>query len=241
MASALDTLNLYSDPALSGIQRHRALAQALMQEGQQSGPVASPWAAVNRAVSPLLGALTAKRADEQMGELSASAAPELAQIAQSDNPVALAAASKNPLVRALLPELVQMQVQGGFDTRGAAAREAAVGKAKLSYEPDLTRANAEAQYGTQLQYAPKIAGATAAAENPYAISRAAGIAKATLPYDIAKTQAAAKASIEAQLGALGDTFGGAGPGDSFVAGQTYTDAQGNKAIYRGNGKWEEIP
>lgn len=34
--------------------------------------------------------------------------------------------------------------------------------------------------------------------------------------------------------------GQSAPGDRFQAGRTYTDKNGNKAVYRGNGQWEEV-
>lgn len=142
-----------NQPSMAEIQRHMALAQALMGETGGGTPVGSPWQAVNRAVSPLLGALLEKRTAEQYGNLSASAAPELAQIAQSENPIALAAQSQNPLIRAMLPDWAQAQIQGTLGARNKGLETYAVGNARLGYEPQLTAANEQAKVAPAVQTA----------------------------------------------------------------------------------------
>ena len=60
--------------------------------------------------------------------------------------------------------------------------------------------------------------------------------------DIAGSLKRLKDAYERDFGAPKEsTAGGAAPGaDQHVVGQTYTDAAGNKAIYRGPGQWEEV-
>lgn len=145
----------FSDPRLSALDARRQLALSLLKGAGDTSPVYSPWGALNRALSPLAGALALRKVNEQYGDISNAAAPEYAKLAASADPAAMAAASQNPLVRALLPQLAQMQIESGFDTRNAASKESAVGNARLGYEPQLNAANTDARLAAELKFAPQ--------------------------------------------------------------------------------------
>src|SRR5512146_1474240 len=145
------------------IMRHRALADALRQKAGDTSPTRSKWEGLSRAILPLIGALLKNKADSQYAQLSDAAMPEYSAMAQSDNPVAIAAASKNPLIRAMLPQLAQLHIQGAMGAQNKGLETTAIGNAKLSYEPKLTAANEQAKGGP-------------------AIETAVGTEKGTLPY-----------------------------------------------------------
>lgn len=222
-----------TDPQLADIQRSHMLAQALLQQAGNGSPVGSPWQAVNRAISPLLGALLEKNAMAKYGALSSAAAPEYAKLADTDNPIALAAASQNPLVRAMLPDLLQQQL--GIKAKGA--EEAALGKARLGYMPQLQSAIAQGQVAPHVAEAVQTAQGTA----PIDVKKAVDIARATNPLEIAKGVAVARAQAD-PFGIMSGMNAPPKPdAGGFVVGQTYTDKNGARATYKGNGQWQEIP
>lgn len=151
------------DSTLQDIGNRRTLAQTLMAAGGDGSPTLSPWTALNRAISPLVGSYLQHTANKQLSDLYDQAGPELAKMAASDNPVAFASMSNNHLIRSLAYPLEQQQIQQGIEARGAGAKVAAEGKARLGFEPQLAGATSDAENASALKYKPQIEAATATA------------------------------------------------------------------------------
>lgn len=97
---------------LRDLQLRQQLAQGLISSAGDGSPVASPWAALNRAVSPLLGALTMRDVNKQYGALQSGENTELGALASgTGDPIAAIAASHNPLIQAMLPDLVRAKLE----------------------------------------------------------------------------------------------------------------------------------
>lgn len=100
------------DPSLRALQLKQALAQGMLQNVGDTTPVASPWAALSHVISPLLGALTMRDVNKQYGTLENGQNTELGALANgTGDPIAAIAASHNPLIRAMLPDLIQKQLE----------------------------------------------------------------------------------------------------------------------------------
>lgn len=134
MADGLD-ISGFSNPQLEKLKLKHQLALAMLKDAGDTSAVASPWQALSRAISPLIGALSERSVNKEYGGLSEQANPELAALAQSDNPLAAISASKNPLIQALLPQIAQMQIMQGFHARGAGADEAATQAVRQKFAP----------------------------------------------------------------------------------------------------------
>lgn len=166
------------DATLAKLALKRSLAQQLLAHLGDASPVSSKGEALNRIISPLLGVLGMNQANKEGGDLYNQAVPMYEQLAHSNDPSAFAAASQNPLIRALLPQLAGNQME---DTRALNLQK---GKYALAaqYEPQIAGATADATGASNLKYGPQIAGATASAQVPAAIAQASGVASAQFPY-----------------------------------------------------------
>ncbi len=80
------------------IARKRQLANALMQQGMDVSPLASPWQAAARVAQGLVGGLDEHRADTQEQQGISSANQALAAALQGKDPNAMAMAFNNPYV-----------------------------------------------------------------------------------------------------------------------------------------------
>lgn len=142
------------DATLAKLALKRSLAQQLLAHLGDASPVSSKGEALNRIISPLLGVLGMNQANKEGGDLYNQAVPMYEQLAHSNDPSAFAAASQNPLIRALLPQLAGNQME---DTRALNLQKG--------------------KYALAAQYEPQIAGATAEATIPADVAKA----KALLP------------------------------------------------------------
>ncbi len=89
----------------ASIARRRQLANALMQQGLDASPVASPWQAIARAAQGLVGGLDERAANKQEQTGISSANQALAAALQGKDPNAMAMAFNNPYVT---PEAASM-------------------------------------------------------------------------------------------------------------------------------------
>lgn len=153
-----------SNPAYPPQTLKRQLAAALLAGAGDTSPVGSPWAALNRAISPLAGILATRSADRADSAAANDAAPIYAQLAHSDDPISIAAMSNNPLIRALLPQLAEKQITSGMDLRNDTAKTRAEKQVALEFDPQIKDAENRASLAADLEYKPQIAGQTAKAE-----------------------------------------------------------------------------
>lgn len=80
----------------ASVARRRQLAQALMQEGSQTTPVASPWQGAARLAQALAGTYKSRRADAVETEKQGQATAALQSALQSKDVGSIAAALGNP-------------------------------------------------------------------------------------------------------------------------------------------------
>lgn len=160
-----------SAPAYPPQTLKRQLAAALLAGAGDTSPVGSPWAALNRAISPLAGILATRSADRADSAAANDAAPIYAQLAHSDDPISIAAMSNNPLIRALLPQLAEKQITSGMDLRNDATKLRTEKGISLELDPKIEEAKNRATLTSDLELKPQIAAqttkATESARLPY--------------------------------------------------------------------------
>lgn len=96
------------------LQPRLQLAQSLIQQGTDTSPIRSPWQGAARLAQALAGTYIQNQTADQYGSLQKDANQQLAAASQSKDPMAAIANSSNPLLRAMLPTLVQKQLENNL-------------------------------------------------------------------------------------------------------------------------------
>lgn len=180
------------NPAL--LQLQQALASQMQQ--QPSGPAYSPWEALNRAVSPLIGVLMQKHAANQQSALEQAAAPEIAAAFKSGD-IGSLFNSNNPIVRqmawARMPDYLKAQI----------ANQAEISKRGVTDKMDIAKDTAEytghktADLNYNQQNIPNVV-AQATALVPVEAKKAGAVSDATIANDLAKVRAGQAATYSGQ-------------------------------------------
>lgn len=99
------------------LQPRLQLAQSLIQQGTDTSPIRSPWQGVARLGQVLAGNYIQGKTNEQYGALQKDANDQLSAASKSADPMSAIANSSNPLLRAMLPGLVQKQLENNLTAK----------------------------------------------------------------------------------------------------------------------------
>jgi hypothetical protein len=173
------------NPELMKLQE--AIAQQLQQAGQgNGGPVSSPYEALHRAVSPLIGVLMQKHVANKQFEAQQAAMPEIAAALQSDDPLRAMMSSKSPLVQQMALQYMPEWMKSSIGLQSKIHERQAI-------DP-MDNAKDAAQYG-----AHKAADLQFNQQNiPNVAGEAKAKAEATLPIDLRKIAAGQAATFAGQ-------------------------------------------
>lgn len=204
------------DPQMMALQQ--MLAQHAMAAPAQSPPVASRLGAIGNIVGPLAGAIVQHRLAQQQGAMQSAAVPELANIMHSADPISGIAASKNPLVRQMLEQMMPGFLKNYQDTQGAVSKATHLGPIDA-----------------------KNKGLEAAATEPYDAQKAVDIAKGTLPIDVQKAADIEKATLPMKilLQKLGQAPTYAGQAETARHNKVTEGQQGGANMGIGPNPWEQ--
>lgn len=170
------------------IKLQQALAQQMQQ--QPSGPVYSPWEALNRVVSPLAGALIQRHLAKQQSEMQQAAMPEIAAALQSEDPLKAMMASHSHFVQQMALQYMPDWMKSSIGLRSKIQERTALDPLDVKKAGDIE--------AVKEPYAVKQAVDIQKGTIPLEVQKAIDIAKGTLPIDLEKARAGQAATYAGQ-------------------------------------------